>query len=96
MASNPNANKLPHFTGTANSQAITFTAGAFEFSQTRYVTLSSSYVRAPTLHYPDANAGKNPRTNPTNGPQTIPAGTRVQLYSAEAAAIVAAGAGTYS
>lgn len=91
-----NLNKLPHNTGTANAQPITFLAGSFEFSTTRYVTLTANYARSPPPHYPICNPGVKPGTLLTNAPQTLVAGTRVLLYSAEAAAIVAAGAGVYS
>lgn len=96
MTNNPNAGKLNHSTGTANAQAISFFAGSHEFASSVYVTLSSNYARAVPAGYPDPVPGANPKTSSTATPKTIPSGTRVLLMSAEAAAIVAAGAGAYS
>lgn len=96
MASNPNAKKLKQITGTANSQMIAFFAGAYEYSTTRYVTLSSNYQRTPPMHFPDCNAGVKRGTSLTAGAMTLLSGTRVQFYAPEAAALVAAGAATYS
>lgn len=61
MSTPPHWSKLPHNTGTANSQAIVFEAGAHEFSIVRYVTLTSNYVRTPPPAYPDINPGQKPR-----------------------------------
>jgi hypothetical protein len=88
--------QLPFNTGTANSTAITFNAGAYDFSTTRFVTLSSNYQRVIPPGYPNANAGAAIATSPTAFAQTIPSGARVQFYAPEAAALVVAGAGTYS
>ena len=50
-------NQLPYNTGTANSTAIIFNAGAPDWQSTRFVTLSANYQRVIPVGYPDANAG---------------------------------------
>jgi hypothetical protein len=92
----PTFSQLSFATGTANSTAISFFAGAFDFSTTVHVTLSSNYARVIPAGFPDANAGVAIATSPTAFPQTILSGQRVQFYAPEAAALVAAGAGSYS
>ena len=97
MASNnPNASKAQHSTGTANAQAISFYAGRHEFEAMAYVTLSSAYTRVPPAGFPDANPGMRGGVSPTAGAKTIASGTRLLLYSPEAAALVAAGAAAFS
>ena len=56
------------------------------------VTLSANYVRAPDPAYPICDAGSRAYLA---APQTIPSGTVLNLYSDEAAALVAAGAASY-
>jgi hypothetical protein len=92
----PSLNQLPFNTGMANSQAITFNAGAFDFSTTRFVTLSADYARVLPPGFPDANAGAQIQTSFTAFPQTILCGTRVQFFAPEAAALVDAGAAAFS
>ena len=88
--------QLNYATGTAGTTAITFSAGAYDFSQRQKVTLSSNYVRVIPPGFPNAQAGALPSTNADAYPQTILAGATVAFYVPEAAAIVAAGAGTNS
>ena len=61
----PGFSQLPFTTGTANSQTISFNAGAYDFSTTRLVTLSSNYQRVIPPGYPDANAGVAIASSPT-------------------------------
>lgn len=61
-----------------------------------YVTLSSNYARAPVAGYPDPSPGAGAGNSWTAFAQTIPSGTRLQLWTDEAAALVAAGAASYS
>jgi hypothetical protein len=61
-----------------------------------WVTLSADYVRSPDPGYPVALPGQAVTASLTDAPQTIPNGTRLQLYSDESAALVAAAAASYS
>ena len=88
--------QLPFTTGTAKSQAITFNAGAYDFSATRKVLLSSNYTRVIPPGYPDANAGTKESASPTAFPQTIASGKTVTFYTPEAQALVTAGAGSFA
>ena len=88
--------QLNYATGTAGTTAITFSAGYHDFAQKQKVTLSSNYVRVIPPGYPGAQAGSLPSTDKDAFPQTILAGATVAFYVPEAAAIVAAGAGTNS
>ena len=88
--------QLNYATGTAGTTAITFSAGAYDFSQRQKVTLNTQYVRVIPPGFPNAQAGALPSTNKDAFPQTIASGQTVAFYVPEAAAIVAAGAGTNS
>ena len=91
---NPTFSQLTYATGTAGSTAITFNAGSYDFSQRQKVTLSTHYVRTIPAGFPNADAGALASGDPTAYAQTIASGAVVALYVPEAAAIVAAGAGT--
>lgn len=56
------------------------------------LTLSLDYGREPPLGYPDPNHGVEAGTSFTNSPRIIPAGATFKTFTAEAAALIAAGA----
>ncbi len=91
-------NQLSFTTGVANSVTITFSAGSYDFigAATRFVTLSHDYARVIPPGLPDANAGDQIQTSYTAFPQTIVSTKRVKFFAPEAAALVAASAGSYS
>jgi hypothetical protein len=88
---------LPVTYGTVNGSAITGQVNAATLDATKvHVTLSQNYVRNPPAGYPDANPGVAPGTSLTGWPQTVSSGSRILLFTDEAAALVAAGAAAYS
>jgi hypothetical protein len=93
MTANPT---LPIQYGLVGSTPITGSVNSGTLASTRFVTLSEDFIRSPPPAYPDANAGAHVSTSPTASPQTIPSGTRLQLFSDEASALVNAGAANYS
>ncbi len=61
-----------------------------------YVTLNANYARKPPGDYPVPPCPGPVSSSLTAFPQTVPGGTRLQLFADEAAALVGAGAATYS
>jgi hypothetical protein len=61
-----------------------------------YVTLSANYARKTPGGYPVPPYPGLVASSLTASPQTIPSGTRLELFADEAAALVAAGAAAYS
>ncbi len=90
--------QLPFTTGVANSTTITWNAGSYNFigAARRFVTLSHDYARVIPPGLPDANPGVIEKSSYTAFPQTILSTTRAQFWAPEAAALVAASAGSYS
>lgn len=86
---------LPVNLGTANLVAIVAQVNAGTLAQTAKVLLSQSYQRNPPPDYPVCNAGSagNPLAMSSF---TFAAGATLTLFSDEAAALVAAGAATYT
>ena len=81
--------------GTVNGVAVTgdvVPAAAFAI---KTVLLSANYARVPPPAWPRVDAGA-PLPSLYVTPQTIPSGTTLTLYAAEAAALVNAGAATYA
>jgi hypothetical protein len=94
MTANP---VLPVTFGTVGATSITGNVNSATLASTRFVTLGgTAYVRAPPPAYPDPNPGVAIASSLTAYPQTIAGGTRLQLFSDEAAALVAASAASYS
>jgi hypothetical protein len=89
-------NALPVTHGTVGGTPITSNVASDDLATTRYVTLSSNYVRNCPLGYPNPHPGFGAQKSPTAYPQTILSGTRALFFAGEAAALVAAGAGAYS
>lgn len=87
---------IPVVHGTANAQTITGNANSATYALLQYVTLSANYARAVPAGEPDPNAGCEVKKSKTSAAQTILSGTRFQCFSHEAAALVAAGAGSLS
>jgi hypothetical protein len=85
-----------HVTGTVGAVAISFDAVAADFQSSRYVTLTASYARSPMPGYPRIDAGAPVAASLVAYPQTILSGARVLLFQPEAAALVSAGAASYS
>ncbi len=61
-----------------------------------FVTLSADYARDPPAGYPTPPFPGPVTASLTAFAQTIPNGTRLQLFADEAAALVTAGAAAYS
>ena len=59
------------------------------------VTLTANYDRSPPPGWPRADAGAPVASSLLAFPQTIPSGTTLTLFEAEASALVAANAATY-
>ncbi len=83
-------------TGAVGATPISALCGPDHFLTKRYVTLSADYARSCPKDYPDPNPGMGAQVSPTAGAKTLTDTTRVQLFAGEAAALVAAGAGSYS
>ena len=62
----------------------------------RFVTLSAAYMRNPPPGHPRPPFSGSASSSATAFAQTIPSGTRIQVFADEAAALVAAGAAAYS
>ena len=68
-------------------------AGTYGLDSKRTVTLgSNAYLRSPPNDWPRADAGAPVATSLLAFPKTIPGGTVLTLYYAEAAALITAGA----
>jgi hypothetical protein len=93
MSANPT---LPVQTGLVGATPIIAQVNSATLASKIFVTLSSNYNRAPPPAYPDPNAGRAIFVSLTAYAQTIASGTRLQLFSDEAAALVGAGAAAYS
>ena len=88
---------LPITYGTVGGVSITGNMNSATLASMRFVTLgATAYVRAPPPAYPDPGAGEAIASSLTASAQTIPGGTRLALFSDEAAALVAASAASYS
>ena len=83
--------------GAVNGVAIAghAPAGRAGLDALKLVRLSVDYDRDPAPHFPRPDAGA-PLPSVYVGRQTISAGTMLTLYAAEADALIAAGAATYS
>jgi hypothetical protein len=86
---------LPITYGTVSGSPIAGYANAGTW-QLVYVTLSANYARKPPGDYPVPPYPGPVTASLTAFPQTIPNGTRLQLFADEAAALVTAGAAAYS
>ena len=90
--SSPNLNVT---LGTVNGTPIVANLNGGNFQKRYAVTIgSNSYVRNPPKDFPDANPGNGNQWSYTAFSQTIPGGTIVTLFEAEAVALVNAGAAT--
>lgn len=88
---------LPVQTGMVGATPIVAQVNSATLASLRYVTIGGTpYVRSPPPGYADPNAGVAIATSLTAFAQTIPASTRLQLYSDEAQALVTAGAAAFS
>lgn len=94
MSSSAAKPSIPVTHGTANATTIVSDTNSAALAATRYVTLSASYARVIPPAYPEPNAGAP--SSLTRTAQTIANGARVLFFAGEAAALVAAGAGSYS
>ena len=90
------ANTLPTRLGTVGAAVIVAQVNSATLAAKQFVTLSSSYSRNPAPGYPDPNAGAAIATSKTAFPQLILSGTRFQVFSDEAQALVSAGAAVFS
>jgi hypothetical protein len=90
------ANTLPTHTGAVGATPIVAQVNSATLAAKRFVTLSQDYQRAPAPGYPNPNEGAAVATSKTAFPQLILSGTRFQVFSDEAASLVAAGAAAYS
>ncbi len=94
MSANPT---VPVTYGTVGGVPFTGNVNSATLASKLFVTLGGTpYVRNPPPGYPDPNPGVAISSSPTAYAQTIPGGTRLALYSDEAAALVAASAASYS
>jgi hypothetical protein len=89
-------NTLPTRLGSVGATQIIAEVNSATLAAKRFVTLTANYARHPAPEYPDPNAGAAIATSLTAFPQTIASGKRVQLFSDEVAALVGAGAASYS
>ena len=85
----------PQTFGTVGGVAVTGDVVPVAGLAKRAVTLSSNYVRKPPPGWPRVDAGA-PLPSFTAYPQTIPSGTTLTLFAAEAAALVAGNFATYA
>jgi hypothetical protein len=84
---------MPVVYGSVSGAQITGYVNADALKVKQSVTLSANYVRNPPPTYTyDANPGTAAAKSLTGHPQTIPAGTTIVVFQAEAAALIAAGA----
>ena len=81
--------------GTADDVLVTGNASPSTWQLT-WVTLSYAYARAVPAGYPTVPYPGPTSASLTAEAQTIPQGTRLQLFKDEAIALVAAGAAVYS
>jgi hypothetical protein len=79
--------------GTANATPIVAQVATGTLASIVSVTLSGDYARAADPAYPVCDAGSRAYLS---SPQTIPEGTVLEVYSDEAAALVAGGAASYT
>jgi hypothetical protein len=89
VTSNPSL-ALPTILGVCNSQSIVAQTTPTSFMSTQSVTLNFSYARNPPPGYPVPNAGSAVPSIYAS-PQTILSGTRITVFSDEAAALLLAG-----
>ena len=75
-----------------------FRRGLVRILDDAFVTLSSNYARSPPTHYPDCNSRRRSAGTSLTGwrADDLERDASAILFSAEAAALVAAGAGVYS
>ena len=90
------ANALPIVHGAVGATKIASNCAGDDLATKRYVTLSANYARSCPADYPDPNPGLGAQASLTAASKMITNGTRVQLFAGEAAALVAAGAASYS
>jgi hypothetical protein len=90
------ANTLPTKLSTVGATPIIAMVNSGTLAAKRFVTLSQNYQRAPAPGYPNPNEGAAVATSKTAFPQLILSGTRFQVFSDEAQALVSAGAASYS
>ena len=93
MTANPT---LPITYGTVSGSPITGNVNSATLASKVFITLSANYARAVPPGYPRADAGAAIATSLLAFPQTIAGGTRLQLFSDEAQALVTAGAAAFS
>lgn len=91
-------NSLPINYGTVDGTPIVgqVNVGTLTAQRVRVTLGGTAYVRAPPLGYPDPNPGLGAQPSLTNHPQTIAEGTTLTLFSDQSAALVDAGAASYS
>jgi hypothetical protein len=90
--SSPNLNVT---CGTVNGTPVVANLNGANFQKCYAVTIGANpYIRNPVAEFPNANPGTGNQKNYTAFPQTIPGGTVVTLFEAEAVALVNIGAAT--
>jgi hypothetical protein len=93
MTANP---VLPVQTGLVGATPIIAQFNSATLASKVFVTLSSNYARNAPQSYPRPDAGAATATSLLASPQTILSGTRLQLYSDEASALVTGGFASFS
>jgi hypothetical protein len=92
MTANPT---IPIVYGTVNGSPIAGACNSGTLAKTQSVTLgATAYVRSVPAGYPRPDEGAPVSSSLYAFPQTIAGGTRITVFSDEAAALIAAGAAT--